>query len=122
MRHSEEEMKRIHRMREEGSAFNALLAKVWSAAPVGYTEAATEYVIQYREHNGPDWIDCMPFYDPARPDPACTGDKEEAYEVAAKLLAGTRLTHRQAQPGRTFIAAVQVVERVASATVLKRLP
>ena len=121
MKNSQEEAQRLRQMREEGSVFNTRLADVWSVAPVGYTEAATEYVIQYREENGTDWFDCMPFYDPVRPDPATTGDKEEAYEVAAALLAGTQRTHRQARMERARIVAVQVVERVASATVIKRL-
>lgn len=119
---TQEELDRILLMRQQRSADCDREKQRWDAAYAGYEETETYYVIQYMEEGRHGWISCDPFYAPLRLDRDRTHSKAEAYEVAAKLLAGEWATRKQAEPGDTKIAQVQVIECVSSQKILKRLP
>ncbi len=118
---TDEELAELHRLRKQEAEESAQEADLWAAANEGYTEAGTEYAIQYQSGTGPVWYDAHPFYEPIRPDHTVTRSKAEAEEVADLLLKGERAVSRGRDPREDNVTGVRVIERTASATILRQV-
>lgn len=116
--YTKEELQRIYLMRRQERADDDRRREQWNAAPVGWTEDETVYVIEYRIGVGETWNGCSPFFDPLSTSPEETHSRHIAEDVAQELLDGKRGPNKTADPADRDITAVRIIERVSTAKII----
>lgn len=116
--YTEEENRRRAAMQSQERADEDRRLSMWHAAPVGWSETETVYVIEYRNPGDPSWYGCSPFHTPLRLRPEETHNQYEAEEVARLILAGEWAKNRQEEPGAHPVDATRVIERISTGKII----
>jgi len=119
--YTREELDRLNSMRRQRMGDSERERDQWDAAPVGWSESETVYVIEYQHPGDPTWYAASPFYTPLRLNSDETHSKEEAHEVAVMIRKGERAVSKGQEGRPSLVAAVRVIERVSSAKIISQL-